>query len=211
MRLVTIDARETRARSIASAHARGLEVSVGLPLLECDGSARPIDEVCSRLLAMNAVAAVAYGFDRKKALAWLASEELQGELTPAERRFVADGAGPARPFQAQIEGMWALAWAAGLVPALDFGRACDDRFSFMLPDLKVAAPGAVLRARARLRSAEELWAACDLAYCLHAAITSRRLAGGAVTPPNPTWVIERRRALEWLLGGDAWDEVSLDT
>lgn len=207
-----MDRRRLRDGSIRTAAGLGATVPASLPLLDTDLRLRSGDEVAARLLAMNAVAAVAYGFDRAKATEWLRQETLNGALTDTERRFVVDGEGFPDPFRAQIEGMWALAWAIQLVSEMDLAKNCDDRFAAMLPNLKRAESSVTLRASAKLRSEEEIAAACDLAYCLHWSINQAKLDGGALPPKlKANVVIERRRALEWLLSSEEWDEVPLDT
>ncbi len=66
--------------------------------------------------------------------------------------------------------------------------------------------------KARLRSDDQIVSAADLAYCLHWAIRQSELEGKR--PPGkvpPYVVVERRRALEWLLSDEDWDDVPLDT
>jgi hypothetical protein len=170
------------------------------------------DEVLNRLLCLTAVAAASYGFDRAKSLAWLSQENLKASLTEAELRFLERCEGQPQLFQVQVEGMWALAWALSLVPQLDFWKDCDSRFVGQLPNLKVSQSSDELRRKAELRPADEVVAACDLAYCLHWAIRQAEIERRQ--PPaglKPYIIVERRRALEWLLSDESWDSVSLDT
>jgi hypothetical protein len=161
---------------------------------------------------LTAVAAASYGFDRAKALAWLRQEELETSLTNTELHFLEKGEGRPQLFQAQIEGMWALAWALGLVPQLDFWKDCDSRFVAQLPNLKISQSSAELRSKAKLRPTDDVVAACDLAYCLHWTIRQAEIEGKQPrTGLKPYVVVERRRALEWLLSSESWDSVSLDT
>jgi hypothetical protein len=207
-----MDSRLIRSESIRKAAGLGVAVPASVPLLDADLSLREVEDVAGRLLAMNAVAAVAYGFDKAKAIAWLQQEALERVLTEPERKFIVQGEGAPEPFRAQIEAMWALAWAIGMVSELDFGKECDRGFAARLPNLKHAEPSLALRRRSRLRSLGDVVSACDLAYCLHWAIAQSSIDG--VPPPRslkPNIVIERRRALEWLLSSESWNEISLDT
>jgi hypothetical protein len=201
-----------RAESIRVAKALGINIPASLPLLDPGLKTRETAEVAARLLAMNAVAAAAYGFDKASAIAWLQQEGLLDSLSKPERSYLLDGHGVPGPFQAQIEGMWALAWALGLVKELDYSKECDQGFSAMLPNLKRNETSRDLLSRLNLRSLEEVVAACDLAYCLHWAVAQYRLEGrklpGRVLAPD---VIERRRALEWILSDYEWGAVPLDT
>jgi hypothetical protein len=183
-----------------------------LPLLDEGLQLRSSQEIAERILAMNVVAAAAYGFDKTRAIAWLKQERLVNSLTEEEKLFVFEGGGQSDRFKLQIEGMWALAWAMGMVKELDFATDCDSRFAQMLPNLKQNASSAAFRQQIRPRPLEQTVAACDLAYCLHWAIRDTELTGKrALRNLKPYVVVERRRALEWALSTEDWDEVSLDT
>jgi hypothetical protein len=201
-----------REQSLKTACRIGVTVSEALPLLDKAQTTKATNEIISRLLCLHATAACAHGFDRGKARAWLEQELLSGELTAAERQFLEGSQGDPDRFKVQVEGMWALAWALGIVPRLDFDKGCDDSFVTMLPNLKVGEKSDTLRSKVKLRSIDEVFSACDLAYCLHWAVRQAYLSGGGSAGKVPPYVIEeRRRALEWLLSSEQWDEVALDT
>jgi hypothetical protein len=81
-----------------------------------------------------------------------------------------------------------------------------------LPDLKGNASSADFQSNAKLRPDEEIAAACDLAYCIHWAVRQSHLKGVKMSGKvQPYVVVERRRALEWLLTDASWEEVALDT
>jgi hypothetical protein len=207
-----MDLKRIRDESIRTARQLGVDVSATLPLLDAGLEMRNADETLSRILVMNAVAATAYGFDKVKAIAWLRQEALTDSLTEQERRFVFEGVGQPDRLRAQVEGMWALAWALQIVGEMNFGKDCDRSFAAMLPNLKANQSSGDFRKRANPRSPDQVIAACDLAYCLHWAIRQSELSGKR--PPGnlkPYVIAERRRALEWLLSKESWDEVLLDT
>jgi hypothetical protein len=68
------------------------------------------------------------------------------------------------------------------------------------------------KARVKLRTLEDIVIASDLAYCLHWAVTQACLENNML-PGNvdPYVIIERRRAFDWMLSLEDWDEVNLDT
>lgn len=207
-----MDLKRIRDESIQVAKRLGVNVPTTLPLLDAGLEMRSADETMSRVLAMNAVAAAAYGFDKAKAIAWLKQEALTESLSEQENRFVLEGEGQPDHFKSQVEGMWALAWAMGIANELNFAKDCDNRFVMMLPNLKQCQSSADFRKKPNPRSLEQVVAACDLAYCLHWAIRQSELSRNR--PPGnlkPYVVVERRRALEWLLSKEEWDEISLDT
>lgn len=110
--------------------------------------------------------------------------------------------------------MFALAWSLQLVPEpLDFGQAAPGGLIHAVPHPPPHPNGvADALARARLRETATLVQALDIAFCLHWGAVASALRRSPLRKALPGWVVvERRRALEWLLGRDDWDEVSLDT
>jgi hypothetical protein len=207
-----MDVTIVREKSVRIASRFGINIPETLPLLECDLAVRPTAEVFARMLAMHAITAISYGFDRDRVIAWLESEELMSALTPQERRFAVNGIGQDTQFQLQVEGIWALAWILGITSNLDFAEYCDNHFVMMLPNLKKAESSENLRRKIKLRSLPAIISCCDLAYCLHWGIRQRELDGMKMPKDlKPYVVVERRRALEWALSSSEWDEVSLDT
>jgi len=64
----------------------------------------------------------------------------------------------------------------------------------------------------KLRDKSEVVSKADLAYCLHWAVRHAEINGQGTPGKVPANVVaERRRALEWMMGQDDWDEVTLDT
>jgi hypothetical protein len=206
-----MDMRILRQASWEAAGKLGFPTNETLPLLDNLTIARSSDEVVHRIFAMLCLAVSAYGFDRKKALAWLQREGSLALLTPPEREFLGGSLMNPRPFMEQIEAMWALCWCVRSVPDLDFSKPCSDNFVKLLPDLKKDESGAAFRGSASLRDSEEIVAKCDLAYCLHWGIVHAGLDGKFLKGVMPYLIIERRQALEWILSTDPWDEVFLDT
>lgn len=201
-----------RQQSLLAAGKLGYTTNQTLPLLDASSEGKSPEQVLLRLLCMHVSAACAFGFDRGRAKEWIAKEGLDQEIAPSERRFVELGLGNASQFQLRVEGMWALAWSLGLVPVLDFAKECDHNFVTLLPDVKTSQSSAALRSKVVMRPVDAQLAACDLSYCLHWSLRQAELsyskAPGAV---SAYVIIERRRALEWLIGSEHWDEVTLDT
>jgi len=207
-----MDFKEIRAESIQSAKDIDVNISSSLPLLDDSMEMRDKEEIVVRILTLHVIAAAAFGFDRVKAIDWLDKERITGSLNPQERRFISEGVGAVNDFKVQIEGMWALAWALGIVELLDFTKYCDNRFVEYFPNIKLNESSKDFRSKIKERSRAEVIKACDLAYCLHWAIRQAEITN----EPSPFnlrsyVIIERRRALEWILGKEEWDKISLDT
>lgn len=202
---------DTRSRSRNILKSHGLFVPDSLPILDL-ANPRSSKEILVRLFCLNAVAAAAYGFDAIKALSWLYQERLDQKLTQPERSFLQYGEGGRDAFKVQVEGMWALAWAVNIVPEIDFWRDCNSSFVTLLPNLKTGESVTRTMDQAKLRAGDQIIAACDLSYCLHWIIREALIKDHPL-PRNlkPYIVVERRRALEWVLSEDSWDKVALDT
>lgn len=201
-----------RQKSLQLAVEYGYPINESLPLLDIPDHIKSTDEIIRRLLSLHVVAACAYGFDRNNAREWIKQENIYECLTDSEKNFIEKGGGDANQFKVQVEGMWALAWGLNLIPNLDFTKHCDNKFVMLLPNLKILENSYALRSRAKFRSSEEILKNCDLAYCLHWGIRQSELYHGKC-PGNvqPYVVIERRRALEWLINPDDWVDILLDT
>lgn len=95
---------------------------------------------------------------------------------------------------------------------MDFSDNCANNFVQILPDIRSAASTRTFQIGLKLRSETELLEKADLAYCLHWAIRDAELNGNPTPGSVPARVVvERRRALEWMLGEESWDDASLDT
>jgi hypothetical protein len=207
-----MDPTEAREWSRMQLSKLGRSISKSLPELDGEFSVRTKDTIVVRLLCEHAVAAVAYGFDRRLARAWLQREGLTESLTTQELEYLDRDLGNSLPFKLMVEGMWALAWSIQIVPPLEITKPCDPGFVRSLPNLKVAEPSAALRARARVRGSGEILAMCDLYYCLHWVIRDDELNGRQPVCTVPQWIVtERRMALEWLVGFEDSKQIALDT
>lgn len=201
-----------RKKSLACAASLGFSINEFLPLLGEKIYEKSAEQIANRLLCLHVVAACSYGFNREEACSWIAQENLQNFLTEGEKIFLAKGVGEKEKYHFQIEGMWALSWSLGLVPRLDFSKGCESSFALLLPNLKISESSVVLRSKLVLRSFDSIFEQCDLAYCLHWAIRQAQICSNAIPGKvQPYVIIERRRALEWLIGNEDWDNVILDT
>ncbi len=199
-----------RRQSLRMAFNLGYPINPGLPFVALKNP-KSKDEAVSRLLCLFAVGARTEGIGLRKVRAWLKSEGLQKAVTRDERAFLEWSSRQPHPFILyNMESIWTLAWALGLVEELDFGKDVGGDLIDLLPDIKKDESGVPLRAKAALRPWEEILAACDLADCIHWAIREANVKGwkqsGRV---HPYAITERRRALKWLICGEAWNEIWL--
>lgn len=113
----------------------------------------------------------------------------------------------------QYEAYWVLLWALGIVEKLEFpDRICD--CALAIQAVAECEDFSQFLAKAKLRPAAEILDQADFIYrcdwaCVYARINRQEPAAGL----NPGVVLERHRALNWLIRHrDAeWDDVSMDT
>lgn len=198
-----------REESWRKVENQGLRSNHKLPLLESDLEVRQsVEAIGTRLLCMSAAAAHAFGFPLA-ARAWINQEGLGSDLSRAELQFLS---GSERKYllamQMQVHSVYTLAWCVSLVSEFSVhGQMPDDLIS-RLPDLKRAEPSGPFRAKLALRPTQEMLIQLDLAYW---AWRDARLSLKRMDVNKENLVEQRRKALEWLMTGGTWDDVSLDT
>lgn len=204
---------EVRANSIRISQELGYATNEHLPLLDYTKIVRSVDECVDRLLGMYCVAAAAYGFSRQLAADWLRAKVAGYPLTPGERQFLETGKGPVHDYKFQIEGMWALYWACGHAGSeFSFASQCPQDFVTRFPALKKNQDAGAFRTKTVLRDVTQVVRMADTAYCIHWAHKQAVFGGQANGQAMPEYVIrERRHALDWLLDGEDWDNIALDT
>lgn len=110
-----------------------------------------------------------------------------------------------------LESLWALMWAGSLVHALPFDEHVPDSMVTLVPNLQKNEDGSRFGAFT-MRSHDEIFRTLDLYFRLHWYARNGALTGTPTPPVNLSVVVERRKALEWLLDLEHdWDHVNLDT
>lgn len=207
-----IDLMAIRAHSLSKAEALGYPVNSSLPMLDETLALRPHVEIVTRALALHSVVAASCGLPAKRSLEWLLQEGLIDRLTLREREFLQGHNLNNLAFQLQSECLWVFSWVLKSIKILDFDHPCEDHLVTLYPDLLRGESSEKWRSANQLRNIAEIVEACDLAYCLHWAVNhallERKKLPGRLSSPA---IIERRRALEWMLGDMEWDAVPLDT
>jgi hypothetical protein len=131
-----MDLEKIRKRSVAKAEKLGYQTNPHLPLLDEDLSLRPENEIIERSLALFAVVATSYGFDKKSAISWLEREGVYGRLAASEKGFLLNDDGDCSFIQKQVEGLNAFSWSLGITKTLEFDQVCSNDLITLFPDLK---------------------------------------------------------------------------
>jgi len=222
--LLELDPRHVRRSSLASlAHVGMAPSAAGLPVvLDAYGGRRrstegAVDRVRALMAVLHAVhgasaATVAGSLKQRGLVPWTTPQErtfldLLGNRDEDDRELGAHRAWIGR----RVEGLHALGWALGILPDLEptgFSRVHPSAFAPVGPAEPAGAP-----VELELRPQAELLARLDLLSCAHYAVQEHELRGASgPLPPDvvPGAIAERRRALEWLLGSESWDDIEVD-
>lgn len=206
----------TAASSTTREHSRKVSQSLGLPfnerLPELEPSLRLRDKssIATRALALQVAVACSYGYASSEGVEWLRNHHLTSSLSEAERAFLEDKRGDKLRFQPQVECLFAFAWVLGLTSPLDWKSPPPENLVSLYPNLKTKESPQRFLESIRVRSEIEVLAAVDTSYCVHWGCRQVLLDGRS--PPLQVAAIEnRRRALEWSVGTENWDDLSLDT
>jgi Domain of unknown function (DUF4272) len=212
---IAAEAVDRKHRSESILRAEGVPFISHLPAIETTAEAlrRSKEEVALRTLCVALVAAKGSGLDEEIVERVLKSFELGPHLTPRELAFVLDNS-PSQHDRIQFswrhEAAWALLWALGFVAHLGKpAQMCDVDFI-----------GSTVSGRTRsqfiddaeLRPIADILDQADLIYRYHWAVRDAQIKGRQIPAAlHPGVTDERHHALNWLILGQAWDDVSTDT
>jgi len=201
-----------RDKSNKKALNYGLPINPQLPLLDDDFCLHTKDDIIARALCLNCTIHAAYKYPKHKSLEWLDKEGLLNSLTQSEKIFLEGGFGSITDIRIQAEGLWIIVWVLSFIEKIDFMKECTDKLAFLMPNIIKSEDSMDFRNSAKLRTMEEILQELDLSYVLHWAIRQTQLEGKKIPKKLKYHVVyERRRALEWLVSDEEWDEISLDT
>jgi hypothetical protein len=214
----TPEALDRKARSEARLKAEGVPVASTLPVIETEAEAkvRAKDAVVDRAVALLIVAVKAEGLEQPEVVRVTDRFGASTFFTPKEKAFIASTS-PDDTARAQFgwryECVSVLVWALGFTPELSRPDKIVDAGKLATLVMKDKGPKK-FRDEARLRAPKELLDEADLIYRYDWACVDARASGK--DPPRGVdceIVVERHRALNWLIGyqGQEWDDVSTDT
>lgn len=208
---------DRRQRTHDLLDVRGIPWLASLPMIETEDEAvfRPVDDIISRVRCLLAISWAAIHRDLSLAQVDIERWQLANALTPDERKFLSGEKKDERNFinfSWQCEAIVPLIWVAGLHDDLYFPDQTLDLAS-LREFIHGVTPDDV--SAAVQPSAAEILDEADLIYRLHWATRQAGLDGRAVPGGlDPGVVVERHRALNWLIGYEEsaeWDDVTTDT
>lgn len=223
---VTSEGEQRKRKSIAYLQEKGVPFLETLPQLPAlaDLRFKTREEIAKRaislLLVIQYACDVEQGNDLEESkqfvLQYLEKYGVEQELTDQERALI-QGASPLKQDAInlvwQYEAYWVLIWSLGLVRSLDFpDRTCDCDYAIKAVSSCESFDDFI--SQTNERSSEEILDEADKIYRLHWACVNARIQG--MQPASgliESVVMERRRALFWLIGDrdESWDHIHMDT
>lgn len=215
-----------RKETIKKLVAKGLDYCRSLPFIGDYEICKSEIQICKRFLAslFFSMRACDYSYDREffetesKQFTDCAVDafKLKRYLFPDEKELLNNDCDEHTIVRVswEAECCYALAWVLGLIATEDMenndGEVDYNRlFDFVKPYNDFSA----FKASCAMRSYPEIMAMLDLYYNYHWVCVEKRINPDAKSGNlNEEIIMERRRALEWLITPDrTWDDISLDT
>ena len=211
-----LDPEAVKARSMAEVVRLGGKAIEWLPTIDRT-TARTGDELARRAMVLNALVGFAYDAPASVLREWIVANGLTQTLSPQEAETLRKETEELAE-QERINLSWsqeaiaALLWAGGLADALPIGEEVPVEMYKILPSVPKGESGRDFLKRVRLRSYDELYAMRDLYYRAHWYARDGGLNGYDTGVFGMDAIMERRKALEWLLdASQAWDDVEMST
>ena len=205
-----------KAKTIAVIKELGLPFTDHLPVVEEETSIQPRspEEIAERALALAICAVKGEANDQQLVDSLITQYSAKELFTPAELSFVTNPSPTKQQltdFTWQYECIHVLLWALGHIEKLKPpNEICD-----------VPAEVSIIRdlgrqklsSTARPRPLSEILDQEDYYYRLHWAVIELRLNGKRSDKANEEIIVERHKALNWLIRymGQDWDDVTTDT
>jgi len=216
---------QRKENSIKLLKESGIKVFEGLPVIEGyeEAKTRTKDEIVQRAVALCIVSVYAEGFlsdtpikENQDFVAPIIEKyNATGFFTEKEKAFL-ENENPlpqdAINFSWQYECYNVLLWALGFSKNLSFpGEICD--VSGLVKILAATPSFEKFYKNSKLRDKEEILDEADLIYRYDWACVDARINGLDIDKLNSGVVLERHRALNWLINymEQEWDNISTDT
>jgi hypothetical protein len=212
----TIDFIGVKKRSEAVVQKAGGRTCDWLPVIEMT-KVRDLGAVVDRALVLNALLHLYFRAPSPIIARWIDRESLRGALSVRESKILVK---PTESLTEQeridmywyIEALWATLWATRLIDDMPFDHGVADFMATLCPNLERNEDGSKFRQRMELRPYAELYAMRDLSYRFHWWTRDAQLKGEDTGAVRLDIVMERRKALEWILDREAdWDDMPLCT
>lgn len=178
---------------------------------------RTSEEIVSRALILNAILNIYFKAPVLIIRKWIHEHGLDQYLTIKEKELLELDNGQLTEQQLidiywNIESLWALMWVGNLINDMPFDRCIDDHMASLCPNLAQGEGPEKFSKEMKIRSNLDIYRMLDLYFRLHWWTRDAQLNGYSSEPVSIDIVMERRKALEWVMDPEAkWDDVPLNT
>ncbi|MBX9695305.1 MAG: DUF4272 domain-containing protein [Cyanobacteria bacterium] len=195
--------------------AAGGKICEWLPHIE-QKDLRPASEIIARALVLNAMLNIYFEAPTSIILNWITANDLTDHLTQREKEILSKRNDELTEQELinlfwYIESLWALMWVGNLIEQMPFDRPVEDFMASLAPNLQKNEDRSRFSKMMRMREVDEIFRMLDLYFRLHWYASDGQLNGYSTEPVELSIVMERRKALEWVLSNQGWDEVDLST
>ncbi len=175
-------------------------------------------ETANRALVMNAMVQIRFGAQVGVVKSWIDDNSLSDHLSRRERDLLHGSDEDVTEQDAAdlfwyIEALWTLAWVGGLISELPIERGVGGNLASLMPDLRVNERSEQFLPKFQQRSAAEIYRMLDLYYLAHWYARDGQLNRRDTTPFSLDIIMERRKALEWVMDRTIqdWDDTPENT
>jgi hypothetical protein len=194
----------------------GANINSNLPMMDYQGL-RNKDEVIERVTIMAGMVYIAHQAPPSVIRVWIEDQGLYQHISEFEKGILEKSelkvtSKEILKLKWYVESLWALVWVLGINNTFNVNQPVGDDLIQMVPDIKKGQDFSILEAKALLRNEEEIYEQADLNYRLHWHLVDARLNGKKHSEFDENTIIERRKALEWVVNPEErWDEIDLST
>jgi hypothetical protein len=208
-----MNANELKRVSEIRLKSLGISVPAHLPEIESDEDLNPksSDDVARKISALGYIIGMGYGADTKDLISKIEQYSLSDFVSPYEwERLKVPSLLTEQDkinFKWLAECVYAFTWCLSLLK-LEALKQCPNNLADIVPPR--VSPDIFINGKS-LRNWTELKQEADFYYRLHWFTRECRLTGKK-SPIGEEIIMERRRALDWVIGvSDAWDDMPSDT
>jgi hypothetical protein len=215
--MAAIDTEVIRRDNEALIRKHGGQICDWLPSPDPDSPMRDVQAVGRRALVLNAMLQIAFKAPIPIIERWISANGLDDDLVESERAILRKSKGTLTQQQQAslywcIEALWALVWAESLIKQLPFDKCVGNNLASLCPNLQKGEGGSKFLERVQLRPHAELFRMLDLYYRVHWWTRNSQLQAQPTGDVSIDIVMERRKALEWVLNAENdWDNVEMST
>jgi hypothetical protein len=178
---------------------------------------RSRDEIVARALVLNAMLQIHFGAPTEVIEDWIERNDLTNSLSPREADILSTDNDELSEQELTdlfwyIEALWALMWVGSLIDEMPFDRPVENFMASLAPNLQINEDGSKFSKKMKIRPYDDIFRMLDLYFRLHWYARNGELTGNSTEPVSHDIIMERRKALEWVLAPDEeWDDIALNT